>query len=139
MAFAALTGCVSPDGSGGSREGERVPVPDDVLLGAIEDVPGVTDVDVSYEDDVTNGEQYSGRLEVDDSANPACVLDRVYAILWQGRDAVIGVSVVQGGEVTAEPPPGISFFQKTDEMQDRYGPRPTEGVLVEPEAPPACR
>ena len=139
VGLAALTGCASPDGSGGSREGERVPVPDDVLIEAIEGIPGVTESNVRYEDTFLNGSAYSGRILVEASADPLCVLDKAYALLWQGRDTSVSVSVLQDGVFTTETDLGVNGNQAMGEMEERYGRRPKDGVFVEPETPPACR
>ena len=141
---AGLAGCAFPDGSGGSRESERVPVPDEVLIEAIEDIPGVTEVDVSYEESFTNGRTYGGSVEVNDTADPVCVLDNVRAILWQGREAWVIVSVVRDGVYTHRSALGDygrpdETQASHDEMEERYGRRPKDGVFVEPETPPACR
>ncbi|WP_149203667.1 hypothetical protein [Actinotalea subterranea] len=126
----ALTGCVFPGGSSDRpHEDVRIPVPDEVLF----------DADVSYEDDFTDGSNYVGDIEVDADADPGCVLDRAYALLRQGRDASIGVSVIQDGVFTRGRDVGVEGNQFMGELEDRYGRRPKDGVFVEPETPPACR
>ena len=139
VGLATLTGCAFPDGSDGSREGERVPVPDAVLFDAVSELPGVAESGVQYEDTLPNGSRYSGHVEAEASADPLCVLDQVYALLWQGRDATVSVSVVQDGVITTESDLGVSGNQFMGELEDRYGRRPKDGVFVEPETPPACR
>lgn len=140
LGLVALTGCVFPGGSSDRpHEDVRIPVPDEVLFDAIATIPGVVDADVSYEDDFTDGSNYVGDIEVDADADPGCVLDRAYALLWQGRDASIGVSVIQDDVYTHGRDVGVEGNQFMGELEDRYGRRPKDGVFVEPETPPACR
>ncbi|WP_149203665.1 hypothetical protein [Actinotalea subterranea] len=139
LAVGSLAGCAFGGGARAAAEDDRVPVPDEVLFDAVSEIAGVVRADLSYEDDVTDGSTYFGDIEVDADADPACVLDRAYALLWQGRDASVSVSVIQDGAYTQEDAIGVEGNQFMGEMEERYGRRPKDGVFVEPETPPACR
>lgn len=128
LALVALGACVPVP------EEERG-VPDDVLVAEIEQIEGVVDVQGGYGDCFGCSPGYTFEIEVDDRPDPLCVLDTVYAILWQGRPARTDVTVGRGID-------WWGWDQLVDDgrgatPEERYGPRPQTGKLVPPE-PPAC-
>lgn len=131
MMLGLLVGCGSPGP-------QRSVVPDDVLFAEIARLPGVIEADVFYDTEFSRGKVYAGRVTVEDEADPLCVLDRMVAILWQGRSIAVSVVVAQGDEsyraMDLDPETPIQVWKP-----ERYGPRPDSTTFVEPELPPACR
>lgn len=138
-ACAALAAVLAVAGCGAGDDDRAVP--DEVLLAQIARLPGVTAVDVSYEGGTLNvGPGYTGSVTVDDTTDPSCLLDRVYAILWQGRVASLEVYLLRGGDdLTSDELLGFDANVHDPQVERRYGPRTGTTEFVEPEAPPACR
>ncbi|NCT92134.1 hypothetical protein GXB85_14395 [Cellulomonas sp. APG4] len=118
----------------GGREPERTPVPDEVIFDAVREIPGVTGHDLVYTD-TFGSTGYSGEVVVSDDADPACVLDRTLALLWQGR-SYLSVAVKQGDEFT-HPADLADGLPRAAAFAERYGDKPDDGVLREVD-PPAC-
>lgn len=114
------------------------PVPDDQLYSRIAELPEVTDVDVDFVDDVTNGRTYIGGIEVTRTADPLAVLDQAIAILRQGRyRASMGLSVLRpapSGKLEVTYGFELGIAPSEPDLTERYGPQP--GTGQPPETPP---
>lgn len=124
----ALGACSLPPASG---------VPDDVLAGQIDELPGVTSVTLEYRSDWTRGNRYAGEIVADPALSEEevrCVAAQVSEILWQGRRTTDSSVVLVHGDERATLLLG--------DQSDRYGarpsrPRPTATVTpCEPEPEP---
>lgn len=129
-AGAGLVGCASDDGSEDPQvqrsEAGYTPVPDQELFAEVAALPGVTSADVRWTDSFGNSNVYAGTVRVTRSADPEAVLDRVHAILRQGRPgATLGVTVRQPGapDTTAAQ---LGLYTAAD-VEERYGPQPGDG------------
>lgn len=127
-------------GCAGTERG-RTPLPDDVLLAEVAALPGVAEVDVRFEDDVTTGPVYSGAVTVAAGADEPCLLDTVNAVLWQGRTASLQVALQHedGSAGATNADIDVSGNAFDDAMVERYGKRPDGATFRTPEPPPACR
>lgn len=126
-------------GACGTRESPDEAWPSDAALEtAVESVEGVTEADIRYREEFAAGTGYVGDVQVDSSADPLCVLDTVWAILWQGRPGLTQVTVHQGDdEVDASDAPDLPGAELT-EFEARYGERPNSTEVVRPAPPPYC-
>lgn len=143
IAVGMLSACVL--GSGGQVARPSVtasyqPLPDEQLYAAIGALPGVHKVQLTFSDTFENGRAYRGSVFVTDPAmQPAAaqaLLDRVNAILWQGKpETTLAV------EIRAEASPATKLLATPDDLglrpstgswnqaeRDRYGPRPGTGT-----------
>lgn len=138
LVAAAAVGCLLLGGCSGRTTDA---VPDDVLLGELARIPGVSEVDVAYEGQTPNrSPAYTGEVTIEASADAACVLDRVYAVLWQGQPGSITVSLLRDGTfLTSEDLLGFSAIGNHDLLERRYGERTGSRTFTEPKDPPACR
>ena len=108
------------------------------LQAAIEEIDGVTAASVHFSEEFPIGSGYVGDVYVDGEADPLCVLDTVWAILWQGRSTSVNVIVHQGEEET-DWLDGDDFpVGEIAQFEARYGPRPAGPTVVTPEPPPYC-
>lgn len=117
---------------GGTPEPSYSPVPDEELFSRIEQLPHVTGSRVSFRDNPTEGEVYTGSITLDGTVNPYEVLDEATAILRQGRAAagiLLAASGPSGREYTNDE---FSGFTEKD-LAERYGPQPGDGEP--PDAP----
>lgn len=116
--------------SGGSEREtgpDYEPVPDRELFAQVAQLPGVTRVDISFQDTFTSGRGYVGTVEVDADAEPSAVLDQAMAVLRQGRwRASITLDVRQGTRSTTFVDLGMASGTEPD-LVERYGPQPGDG------------
>ena len=117
-------------GCGGSPEDVHAtysPVPDARLFAQVRELPGVTRAHVFYASDF-NGKGYYGNVWVRRGVDARKTLDRVFAILWQGRpEAAIGSPI----EVDRLGKPLVSALdlglKSYSDWVKRYGPQPGDG------------
>jgi hypothetical protein len=125
-----LTSCTG----GGEKDGpDYTPVPDAKLFAQVEQIDGVVSADLSWSDKFGRSNTYDGVIRT--RGVSACeVLDRTYAILWQGRpDADLVIEVEQ----RKAPPSDLSEFDVVDmraidraverDPATRYGEQPGTG------------
>lgn len=120
--------CSSSDSGGGlPRSPDYTPRPDAELFAAVGELPGVTAVDISFNDTFPeNG--YVGEVTIESGADAQGVLDDVYATLRQGRP---GASITVGGvqDDTSLRFEGLGGRAGTPaDLQKRYGPQPGDGT-----------
>lgn len=121
----AAGGCAKDDD--GPVKPDYTPVADVELVQQIEAIPGVTDVQVKFRKSFTYGTEYHGPITVAEGIDAAAVLDRVYAILRQGRPGVgITVRAVQGGRQVSSDAFGLAVGTPP-RLEERYGPQPGDG------------
>ncbi|MBX9246810.1 hypothetical protein ICW40_18635 [Actinotalea ferrariae] len=137
VAIAAVTSLLLAGCSGRTRDA----VPDDVLFDEIARIRGVTETDVAYEGQTwTHGPFYTGAVTIEASADAACVLDRVYAMLWQGQPGSFTVSLLRDGTfLISEDLLGFAAIGNDAQLERRYGQRTGSRTFTEPKDPPACR
>lgn len=122
--LSVLAGCAKDDGP---VKPDYTPVPDATLMSRIARLPGVADVDVTFQKSFDYGTGYVGRIRVDPDVDAAAVLDRSYAILRQGRYQVeITVVAVQDGRQVSSAGFGLDAGT-TAALDERYGPQPGDG------------
>jgi hypothetical protein len=121
-----LTGCGDP-----SPKPSYDPVPDTDLFAQVEKLPGVRSADLEYSDSFANPNEYAGTVTVARTADVAGVVDRMCALLWQGRPEVsVHVTVSYGSrEVTT----ADLRLSTPDDLERRYGSQPGSG-----EPPPSA-
>lgn len=127
VVLAGCTGARPDDDDKGSV------VPDEEIYAAIAEIPGVTDVSITFQDDLTTGPLYGGELYVDATADPLCVLDLTLGYLRYGKPGARSVAVVQGDEDYVPEDLGDIDYA------ERYGPTSKDGTLTDPGTPPACQ
>lgn len=132
LACSAVGGCIA-SGEGPAPDPtvavtEAIPV----VERDVEGLPGVRDADLTFVDDFSRGQNIEGSVEISDGADPAAVLDEVYATLWtfQGFEptAISVVAQLDGEEVATAEDLGATadtLFQV--QLRERYGPWPGLG------------
>lgn len=122
-----LAACGPSSGGDGTDDAGYTPVPDDELFSEVAATQGVVDLGNLdfYENWPDAG--YGGEVRLAPNADAQEVLDRIYAILRQGRPRVtISVSAIQDGRVVR--------FSRLDgagtlpNLEERYGPQPGDGT-----------
>jgi hypothetical protein len=103
------------------------PVPDDELFADVAELPGVSQVDLEFDDSSTGGYGYVGDLRLEPGGDPVQALDRVIAILRQGRpEAAMTIEVRQPDRTTTTV--DLPMRSATEPyLTDRYGPQPGDG------------
>lgn len=129
LGIVLLLGACGTDDSDGAqpRSPDYTPRPDTELFTAIAQLPGIQEVDVSYNDTwPENG--YVGEVTIAGDVDAQATLDRVYAVLRQGRPrASITVGGVQDGtSVRFELLGGRAGTPVA--LDKRYGPQPGDGT-----------
>lgn len=137
-----LTACNPDDWQDDAPEG---PVSDAELLALIEEIDHVTEASLEYVPyTFENGDYYDTFVTVDDGADPFCIVDQIYAILWMGRVTLVDVEVQTGpapsdfvdqGDVG---PGNNELWHSRSGLTERYGPRPEPGSDPTPAPAPAC-
>lgn len=120
--------CSSSDSDGGlPRSPDYAPRPDAELFAAVADLPGVTSVDLRFNDTYpANG--YVGRVTIESGVDPQQLLDTVYAVLRQGRPgATISVNGIQDGTTLRFELLGGRAGTAVA-LEKRYGPQPGDGT-----------
>lgn len=104
------------------------PVPDDRLFGEVAELPGVSDVDLEFDDSFSGGNGYVGDLRLESGDDPVATLDTVIAILRQGRPEVaMTIEVLQPDRTTTTV--DLPMRSATEPfLTERYGPQPGDGV-----------
>ncbi len=107
------------------------PVPDDQLFERVRDLPHVEDATISFRDNLTDGELYSGSLVSDGRENPYAVLDAAVALLRQGRaraQILLTLEVPNPGGAPVQYT-STALLDRTvpDPLTARYGPQPGSG------------
>ena len=128
IALALTVSACASDGSDGAlpRTPDYTPTPDAELFAAAGRVPGVSAVDIGF-NDTWPEKGYKGEVTIDAGVDPQGVLDAVYAILRQGRPgASITVGGVQDGtSLRFELLGGRAGTPVA--LEKRYGPQPGDG------------
>jgi hypothetical protein len=125
LAACLLGGCGGA--GGGDDDPDYTPKSAEAMYAEIGDLDGVTRVDVTeYESaGVGTGPRYNGQVRIDGTADPALVLDQVFAILWQGMpEPQMNVRVRQGDTFYGIDSVGLD----TTSLSERYGEQPGTGV-----------